>query len=130
LKNIVGGLVKINNTQFISNYGYDLDTTINAKTYIDGVLFDEQDLPIVVSVPPASNSLTYVRNNSDSLTFDAPLDVPTLPGGSAPPPIGPMGARISWSGNTLTLKTKIDFTTTTTGLLKVQTSTTMKLKKI
>jgi hypothetical protein len=130
LKNIIDGTCKFTSNQFISTYGYTIDTTINAKLYMDGVLISNTDEPIQASVPVTTNTLTYVRNNADSLTFDAPPNVPNIPGSSGPPPIGPLGARISWSGDTLILKTKLDFSTTTTGPLDVKTVTTMKFKKV
>jgi hypothetical protein len=130
LKNITGGDVQFTNTQFISNFGYTIDTTINSKMYIDGVLLSDQDLPIFTTAPPTTTTMGYVRNNADSLTMDAPPSVPNIPGGGPAPAIGPMGMRISWSGDTLILKSKLQFTAVTTGPVAVTANTVMKLKKI
>src|ERR1043166_956962 len=40
------GTVKITSDQFIStDLSYSIDTTVNVKTYLDNVLFDDSDVP-------------------------------------------------------------------------------------
>jgi hypothetical protein len=87
--------------------GYSIDTTANTKTYIDGTLADESDLPFVLAVSPANSTNPYTRINNDSLSVIGALGVPN-PAGAAP--AGPVGARISWSGDTLLLKIASSFT--------------------
>lgn len=104
------GTYTINATQFISNnIGYSIDTTMNSKIYINGVLTDDFDLPFQGTVPPASNTVTYVKNTADSLTVTGPVGPITGPSGT-PPPTGAMGYKYSWSGDTLVLKTTASFT--------------------
>lgn len=87
--------------------GYSIDTTANSKTYIDGVLFNEADLPFVLTVPPANTTNPYTRINNDSLNVIGALGVPNPSGAT---PTGPVGLKISWSGDTLLLKITSSFT--------------------
>jgi hypothetical protein len=96
------GTVRITSNQFISTgLAYSIDTTMNVKTYIDNVLFDDSDFPFTASLPPTSSTSTYVRNSADSITVTGALGVPGPSGGA---PTGPVGIKLSWSGDTLLLK--------------------------
>lgn len=104
-----------------TNITYDIDTSAIVKLYALGFLVDEIEQPIAFNFPPASRSVGYVLNTTDSLTFESiPIDptIPSIPG--VPPipqpalPAGPFGARIAWSGDTLLIKTKLTFSQTIT----------------
>ncbi len=105
------GTVKITSTQFISTgLAYSIDTTMNVKTYINGSLFDDSDLPFVLSAPANSSTSDYTRINNDSLTMIGAFGAPSGPSGTTP--TGPVGVRISWAGDTLLLKVASSFTQT------------------
>jgi hypothetical protein len=114
------GTVTFTATEFnYSNLAYDVDTTINLKVYVGGLLLSNTDEPFAFNSPPTTNSADYVRNNSDSITLsNLPIDpnIPTMPGGGPVPvlPSGPFGARILWMGDTLSLKVSNSFSTTVT----------------
>ena len=96
------GTVKITSNQFIvSNMSYDIDTMMNAKTYVNGVLVNNSDFPFVVSQPATSSTSNYVKNSADSITITGAFGAPDPSGNT---PTGPVGARVSWSGDTLILK--------------------------
>lgn len=104
------GTVQITASQFITNgMAYSIDTTMNVKTYLNGVLFDDMDMPFVMSAPATSSTSPYTRINNDSLTVTGAFGVPD-PSGSTP--TGPVGIRIGWSGDTLLLKVASSFTQT------------------
>ena len=87
--------------------GYSIDTTENVKTYEDGVLSDDFDLPYVLTAPPTGSTNPYTRINNDSLTVIGALGAPNPSGVT---PTGPVGVKISWSGDTLLLKIVSSFT--------------------
>ncbi|MBL7737595.1 MAG: hypothetical protein JNK14_00120 [Chitinophagaceae bacterium] len=103
------GTVKITANQFIStNVAYDIDTTMNVKMYTNGVLTDDEDFPFTASVPPTGGTSTYVKNSADSITVTGSFGSSPNPSGNNP--TGPIGARLSWSGDTLIMKTSASFT--------------------
>lgn len=105
------GTYTINATQFISdNIAYSVDTTMNSKVYINGILTDDFDLPFQVTMPPTSNSVTYIKNGSDSITVTGPVGPVTGGPSGTLPPTGSLGYKYSWSGDTLILKTAASFT--------------------
>jgi hypothetical protein len=107
------GTVKITSNQFIStNLGYSIDTIMNTKTYIDNVLFDDSDFPFVVSTPPTSSTSAYVRVSADSITVTGAIGTSPNPTGNTP--TGPVGVKLSWSGDTLLMKVNTSFTQTIT----------------
>jgi len=107
------GTVKITSTQFIStNLAYSIDTIMNVKTYLNGSLFDDTDLPYVFSAPASSSTSNYTKINSDSITIVGAFGAPSGPSGSIP--TGPVGVKISWAGDTLLLKVASSFTQTIT----------------
>jgi hypothetical protein len=103
------GRMKITSDQFIStNLAYSIDTVVNVKTYLDNVLFDDSDVPYAQSTPPSSSTTPYVRNSADSITATGPLGIPSDPSGAIP--TGEAGFKLSWSGDTLVLKTNTSVT--------------------
>ncbi|MDP4264690.1 MAG: hypothetical protein Q8941_19335 [Bacteroidota bacterium] len=127
------GTTKITSNQIIATgIGYSVDTVMNAKSYINGLLIDDSNYPFVATIPPTSNTTPYVQNNADSITVTGPFGLATDPSGNAP--TGSVGERISWSGDTLIFKTSVSFTQSITqgGVPAVFTGTinaTTKLKK-
>jgi len=102
------GTVKITAADFIyTNFGYEIDTTMNVKTYIAGLLVDDTDAPFAFTSPATSSTTPYTRINTDSLSVVGFAGVPD-PTGAAP--TGPVGVRIAWSGDTLLLKVASSFT--------------------
>jgi hypothetical protein len=103
------GAVKITSNQLIStDLGYSIDTTVNVKTYLDNVLFDDSNVPFTGTTPPTSNTSPYVRNSADSITVTGFMGIPSDPSGTIP--TGPAGLKLSWSGDTLLLKANTSFT--------------------
>jgi len=127
------GTMKITSNQLIgTDIGYSIDTTMNVKTYMDNVLFDDSDVPFVGDSPPTSNTSPYVRNSADSITVTGLLGVPTDPSGTIP--TGDVGVKLSWSGDTLLLKINTSFTQTVTqggvpGTLVGSVNGILRLKK-
>ena len=102
------GTIKITATQMIgTGVGYSVDTMVNNKTYLNGLLVDDSDVPFTFSTPPTSSTSSYVRNSSDSITMQGGLG---LPDPSGNPPAGNVGAKLSWHGDTLYLKVATSFT--------------------
>ena len=126
------GTVKITANQVIStNNAYSIDTIMNSKTYINGLLLDDSDFPFVISSPPTSSTSSYVRNSSDSITMTGPIGFPDPSGNIA---TGSVGSKLSWHGDTLYMKVSTAFTQTITqgGIPANFTGTvtgTSKLKK-
>jgi hypothetical protein len=107
------GTIKITSNQFISSgLGYSIDTTMNAKTYRDNVLFDDSDFPFVLSVPASNSTSPYSRITADSISVTGALGVAPDPSGTTP--TGPVGVKISWSGDTLLLHVNTSFTQSVT----------------
>lgn len=107
------GTVKITANQFITtNFAYSINSTMNAKTYVNNMLLDDSNFPFVTSVPAQSTTSTYVRVNNDSLTVTGALGTAPDPTGTVP--TGPVGVKMSWSGDTLLLKVNTTFTQTIT----------------
>ena len=127
------GTVKITANQMISTgVGYSVDTTINSKTYIDGVLVDNSDVPFTFTSPPTSATSNYVRNSADSITMQGGFGVPDPTGGSTP--VGDIGAKLSWHGDTLFMKVNTTVTKNITqagvpATLVATIDATSKLKK-
>jgi hypothetical protein len=103
------GTVTITSNQFISTgLGYSIDTIMDVKTYENGVLLDDSNFPFVTSVPPANSTSPYTRVTADSITVTGALGVAPDPSGNVP--TGPVGVKLSWSGDTLLLTTISTFT--------------------
>jgi len=125
------GTAKITSNQFIANgIGYSIDTTMNVKTYVDNVLFDDSDVPYVGTAPPSSSVSPYVRVTADSITITGAFGVSPDPSGTVP--TGPVGVKLSWSGDTLLLKINSTFTQSVTqnGVPGVITGTVVGVTKL
>jgi len=126
------GTMKITADQLIStNLGYSIDTIINVKTYMDNVLFDDSDVPFTGTTPPSSSTSTYVRNSADSITVTGAIGVADPSGVT---PTGPVGVKLSWSGDTLLLKINSNFTQSVSqggvpGTMVGSVNGTLRLKK-
>ena len=105
------GSAKITANQFIfTGISTRVTTVANTKTYLDGILFDDTDTPFDEVTPPTDNTADYVRNSPDSITFpNAFALVPDVGGTGTPTLNGPLGARISVSNDTLTMRIKSGF---------------------
>lgn len=127
------GTTKITFNQFFGNgIGYSIDTTVNVTTYIDNVLTEQLDVPFVATVPPTNTISPYIQITADSMTVTGDFGI--LPDPSGHGPTGPIGLKLSWSGDTLFLKVNSTFTQTVTqnGVFGVITGTAVgatKLKK-
>ncbi|MEO6329498.1 MAG: hypothetical protein ABIO55_11215 [Ginsengibacter sp.] len=106
-KNNVGTATITASNIMFTGVGYSIDTTANAKTYIDGVLFDDSDLPFIAAFPPTNTTSSYTRINSDSLNAIGAVGAPNPSGVT---PTGTVGVKLSWSGDTLLLSIKSSFT--------------------
>jgi hypothetical protein len=108
-----GGTVNITSNQFISTgFSYSIDTIMNVKTYLSGILFDDSDVPFVTSVPASASTSSYVRNSADSITVTGSFGGSPNPSGNAA--TGPVGLKLSWSGDTLIMKLASTYTQTIT----------------
>jgi hypothetical protein len=85
---------------------------MNVKTYFDGVLFDDMDMPFVTSVPATASTSSYVRNSADSITVTGSFGGTPDPSGNAA--TGPVGLKLSWAGDTLIMKLASSYTQTIT----------------
>lgn len=114
------GTLTVTNNQFIfTGIGHTVNSVANVKTYLNGILFDNTDEPFDAITPPTDNTLDYVRNSNDSLTFTNGFAiVPDPSGGTTSVPAGPMGGRINVVGDilTLTIKSVVDTTFTQGGI--------------
>ena len=108
------GTLTVTDNQFIyAGIGFTANGEQNVKTYLNGLLFDDQSMPYSETVPPSDLTSDYVRNSNDSLTFtNALLAIPDPSGGGTAP--APTGARIAITGDTLTVATKSTANTTIT----------------
>ncbi len=93
----VGTITITSNQMNSTGLGYSIDTVLNVKTYVDNALIDNTDIPFSASAPVPSNTSSYVRNSSDSITITGALGVPD-PSGNIP--TGDTGAKLAWSGDT------------------------------
>lgn len=102
------GTVKITATDFIlTGVGYSIDTTMTVKTYMNGLLISNQDMPFTMTAPPTNSTNPYTRINNDSISVTGAFGVAD-PNGSTP--TGPVKMKIGWSGDTLLLRVDTSFT--------------------
>lgn len=107
------GTVKVTSSELITtNVAYSIDTMMNVKTYIGNLLMSDLDFPFALTAPTTSTSSPYVRNSADSITVTGTFGVSVDPTGNAP--TGPVGMKLSWSGDTLLLRVKATFSQTVT----------------
>lgn len=129
------GTMKITATDLVgTGIGYSVDTVMNVKTYLDGVLFDDSQFPFTGTYPPSNSTSPYVKNTNDSITVTGAMGVPSggTTGGTIP--TGPIGFKYKWSADTLILTTN---TITNQSIVqggvpatvKSSANVTMKLKK-
>jgi hypothetical protein len=125
------GTAKITFNQFIGNgIGYSIDTTVNVTTYINNILTAQLDVPFIATVPPTNTVSPYIQVTADSMTVTGDFGV--LPDPSGNIPTGPVGLKLSWSGDTLLLKVNSSFTQTVTqnGVPGVMTGTVVGVTKL
>ncbi len=116
-----------------SNITYLVDTLAHSLIYTNGVLTDQLDWNFQFSVSPMSSTAPYRLIGTDSIYLEKGL-VSYPDNNGNPLPSAPSGARISWSGDTLLLRTSLNYSSTqaTAGVVVsvVQRGfTVMKLKK-
>jgi hypothetical protein len=99
------GQVKITSNKLTyTGFAYSISSSTHVKLYLGSLLIGEQDIPYAYDIPESAGENNYVKNSNDSLTFEKLLFVDSNPlqAGTLDPK--PMGARISWKGDTLVLK--------------------------
>jgi hypothetical protein len=129
-KNNVGSTT-ITSNQFIgTGVGYSIDTTVNETTYVNNAQTAQFNVPFVGTVPPTNTISPYIQITPDSLTVTG--DFGALPDPSGNVPTGPIGLKISWSGDTLFLKENSTFTQSVTqnGVPGVMTGTAIGVTKL
>jgi len=104
------GKLKVTDAQFLfTGMTYTVDAIVNMKSYLGGLLIDDTDFPFNTTLPPTDNTIDYVRNGGDSVTFSNLIAMLPDPSGTpAPTPVGPSGAHVYVAGDTLV----INFSTT------------------
>jgi hypothetical protein len=97
------GTITLDATNITSaNLTYSMDTVVNSKFYLGGVLVDEFDDDFTFILPLSSGVAPYKAVGTDSLYFSSGFM--SIDPNSTPTATLPGGARISWSGDTLMLK--------------------------
>jgi hypothetical protein len=91
------------------DWTYSVDTIVHGETYVDGQLMGISNQPMVMDVPSSSSTATYKLIGTDSIYFDNGF-VSGVGAGGADVPATPAGYKISWSGDTLIMRTRIDMT--------------------
>ena len=103
------GTIKITADKLIyTDVAYSINTTQHVQLFLGSVSLGDQDLPYQEDSPASSGEEAYVKNSNDSLTFSNAIFVADNPFQTNVPP-SPMGARISWKGDTLLLSIKQTF---------------------
>ena len=103
------GSLNVTTTQFkFMQIGHTVDGTVTSESYLNGILFDSQTQPFHEVTEPSDETLDYVRNSNDSITFTNGIAMLPDPGagGVSPVPTGPIGGKLSMSGDTLSIKIK------------------------
>ncbi|RYG42875.1 MAG: hypothetical protein EOO01_22280 [Chitinophagaceae bacterium] len=122
------GTLKIEANKMTGNgIAYSVDTTFKASFYSNGSLDDEIEVPYVYDVPATNSSSQYQKINDDSIAVQGGILDIDMPSGTTP--IQPSGMRISWSGDTLLLTTRIN-KTETTNAGGISSQTTYDLKQV
>jgi hypothetical protein len=102
------GTLKVTDKQFIfQGISHTVSDEANSKTYINGILVNEINEPFNATYPVTNQTMDYVRNNNDSLTFTNAFALLPDPSGSGttPVPAGPIGGKISLVSDILTVIT-------------------------
>jgi hypothetical protein len=130
------GTLKVTDKQFIfKGISHTVNDVANSKTYINGLLMDDTDAPFNATYPVTDQTMDYIRNNNDSLTFtNAFALMPDPSGGGTPVPAGPVGAKISVVSDTLTVITYYNAKETVTqagvpATFEIKMEGTMKFKR-
>ncbi|MGN6291463.1 MAG: hypothetical protein ACTHMV_01870 [Chitinophagaceae bacterium] len=101
------GTMKVEASTLTTNgIAYSVDTVLTAKFYTNGTLDDEFEMPWAYTMPASSSTVQYQKISNDSIYLQQGLLTFDAPGGSAIPST-PAGMKVSWSGDTLLLTTKI-----------------------
>ncbi len=100
------GTLSVTTDQFkFIQIGHTVIGTLTSQTFLNGLLIDNQTEPINEVTDPSDEILDYVRNSNDSITFTNGFTTLPDPSGT-PAPTGPIGAKLSMSGDTLSVKIK------------------------
>jgi len=98
------GTVTINATTITSaGVGYSIDTVVTTEFYLGGVLIDTFHTDFAIDMPLSSGVAPYKAVGTDSLYFSSGFL--TLDPSAGATPTAATGSKISWSGDTLLLKT-------------------------
>lgn len=106
--NNAGTVIITSDKLIYTDVAYSVNTTQHVELFLGSTSLGNQDLPYQEDSPASSGEEAYVKNNNDSLTFSNALFVADNPFQANVPP-APMGARISWKGDTLLLGIKQTF---------------------
>lgn len=101
------GTVVIDASHFtMTGIGYSVDTTVNEEFYENGILTDFYQTPFQTIIPPYNASVPYKAIGTDSMFFQSGFISfdPTVTGG-VPVATTAIGSKLSWSNDTLLLKT-------------------------
>lgn len=90
------------NTFTGTGLGYDLNTTLYAKLYLNGVLEDSLEFPFTFTLPPTNSGGGYKLAGTDSLYFTGGFIAVGLDSMESKP----IGYKYTVSGNKLTMTTK------------------------
>lgn len=132
------GSLNVTATQFkFIQIGHTVDGSVTSETYLNGILFDSQTDPFHEVTDPSDETLDYVRNSNDSITFTngiALLPDPGAGGGVSPVPTGPIGGKLSMSGDTLSVKIKTALSQTSNqggipAMIDVKLESVMRFKR-
>jgi len=100
------GTVTINATTITSaGVGYAIDTVVTTEFYLGGVLIDTFHTDFAIDMPLSSAVAPYKAVGSDSLYFSSGFL--TLDPSAGATPTTAAGSKISWSGDTLLIKTVV-----------------------
>lgn len=107
------GTVAITSTQFnTTGIGYSISGIAYTDFYLGGVLFTSLDFPFDFDLPPTNGTSTYRMITNDSIYFDNGFISYDPTGSGNPTATMPAGARLSWSADTLLMRTAATMTTT------------------
>ena len=86
-----------------SGVGYSIDTVVTSEFYLGGVLIDTINTDFAFDMPVSSAVAPYKAVGSDSIYFSSGFL--TLDPSAGVTPTTAAGSKISWSGDTLLIKT-------------------------
>lgn len=114
----------------VNGMAYTIDTAMIVEAYEDGVQILSDTMPFKVVLPSLNSSAPYKLINADSVYFEKGFI--SAPDGSSTTSTVASGSRISWSGDTLFILTKLLTTSTETsgGELITNTSEATQLVKL